>query len=295
VSAPLTVFANRKAGSWTDATRERIESALRRAGLEARVVAHEPRELRAAGETAAGEGHTLVAAGGDGTVSMIAAAAVRHGARFGVIPLGTLNHFAKDAGIPLDLDAAVGVLATGREAAFDAAGINGRVFVNNASAGFYARIVRERQIEQREGHRKWTAFAIGLARTWLAFRQMTVRLTVDGAPRVVRTPFVFVGNGRYVEEGTGLGSRAALDTGRLAIYVAPECGRADMLGLLVRALAGRLTPDVPLEHMSAEEVTIEPAAHHVPLAIDGELVTERAPLRCQIHAGALRTLVPAAG
>jgi diacylglycerol kinase family enzyme len=223
---------------------------------------------------------------------MVAGAAARHGATFGVIPLGTLNHFAKDAGIPLELDAAIGVLAAGRTTTFDAGEINGRIFVNNASAGIYARIVRERQIEQRQGHSKWTAFAIGLGRTWLGFRPITVRLTVDGEPRVVRTPFVFVGNGRYVEEGTGLGSRSSIETGLLSIYVAPECGRAGMFVLLLRALAGRLTPDVALESLTAQDVAIEPATAAVPIAIDGELITERAPVRCRMLPRALRTLVP---
>ena len=60
---------------------------------------------------------TIVAAGGDGTVSAVASALVGTQAALGVLPLGTLNHFAKDVGIPLDLDAAVETIINGRERA----------------------------------------------------------------------------------------------------------------------------------------------------------------------------------
>ena len=56
---------------------------------------------------------TIVAAGGDGTVNAVASAMVGTQAALGVIPLGTLNHFAKDTGIPLDLDAAVDTIING--------------------------------------------------------------------------------------------------------------------------------------------------------------------------------------
>jgi diacylglycerol kinase family enzyme len=233
------------------------------------------------------------AAGGDGTVSTIAGVAAHEGCLFGVIPLGTLNHFARDAGIPLDIDAAVATLAAGAVRTLDVGEIPGRIFVNNVSLGFYARIVRERQLEQRRGHAKWTSFAIGLTRAWINYRTITVRLTVDGAAMLRRTPFVFVGNGKYEAEGADLGRRCALDGGRLSIYVAPECGRFEMLALSLRAMVGRLTPDVKLESFVASELTIEARRGHALVAVDGELVPLGPPLTCSIRPGGLRTLTPA--
>lgn len=225
-------------------------------------------------------------------MSTIAGVAADAGCLFGVIPLGTLNHFARDAGIPLDIDAAVATLAGGAVRALDVGETAGRAFVNNVSLGFYARIVRERQLEQRRGHAKWTSFAIGLARAWINYRTITVRLTVDGVAMLRRTPFVLVGNGKYEAEGADLGGRCALDGGRLSIYVAPECGRFEMLALSLRALTGRLTPDVKLESFVANDVTIEARAAHALVAVDGELVAFTPPLKCSIRPGALRTLTP---
>ena len=288
----IAVLLNRNAGSMTDDTSEQITAAFAKTGRTVTILASPGAELAAAAQEAARTGHVLVAAGGDGTVSTVAAVAADAEAPFGVIPLGTLNHFAKDAGIPLELDAAVDTIVSGHGDRLDIATANGRSFVNNASVGFYARIVRERQMEQRNGHAKWTAFALGLARAWYRYRPLTVRLTLDGSTRVCVTPFVFVGNGEYVTEGLEVGRRCSLSRGQLSIYVAPECTRAEMLSMTIRSLAGRLTSDVPLESFTAREVTIETATRQAALAIDGELVTATAPIRCAVRPGALDVLRP---
>lgn len=291
-SAAVTVIVNKRSGSSTEQSRAAIDAALARAGLRAQIVAVPGAGIQAAAEKAAGAGDTLIAAGGDGTVSTVAAVAVRQRATFGVIPLGTLNHFAKDAGIPLDIDAAVAAIAAGRTTPLDTGELNGRTFVNNASVGVYANVVRERQLEQRHGRGKWPAFAIGLARALSNYRQITVRMTVDGRPLVRRTPFVFVGNGEYFAEGVALGRRTSLTTGRLWIALAPECSRAEMLILITRAIAGRLTPEVKLEEFRAVELTLESRATDAGMAMDGELVGIRPPFKCACRPGMLRTILP---
>jgi diacylglycerol kinase family enzyme len=233
----------------------------------------------------------LIAAGGDGTVSTVAGAAVEANATFGVIPSGTLNHFARDAGIPLDRDKAVAAIAAGFVRQLDIAELNGRVFVNNASLGLYPRLVWERMSEQKEGRRKWPAFAIGMFRTWRQYRTLTARISVDGRDFLRRTPFVFVGNGQYKVEVPGIGARPSLDGGVLSVYVSPECGRFEIIALALRALAGRITPDVKLESFLARNVTIEPASGRVSIALDGELLAVQPPLRYLIRPGALRTIV----
>lgn len=286
----FAVIVNKGSGSSTDESRAKIKNAFERTGLEARLLLVDGSRIQGTAERAAADGQTLVAAGGDGTVSTVAAVAVKTGATFGVIPLGTLNHFAKDTGIPLDIDAAVAAIADGRAVPIDTGELNARTFVNNASIGFYARLVRERQLEQRRGHRKWIALAIGLARAWNDYRQITIRMTVDGKPLVRRTPFVFIGNGEYVDEGRALGRRTSLTTGHLWIALAPECGRGEMLLLVLRAISGRLTPDVKLEEFRAVEVTIEPGTRTAGLAMDGELVPIAPPFACESRPGTLRTL-----
>jgi diacylglycerol kinase family enzyme len=288
----ITVIVNRRSGTSTDESRAAIAAAFAVAGVTPQMVVVNGDQIRGAAETAAAAGQAIVAAGGDGTVSTVAAVAVATGATFGVVPLGTLNHFAKDAGIPLDVEAAVAVIAAGHVVPLDTGELNGRTFVNNASVGFYARLVRARQLEQRRGRGKWIAFAIGLAREAHRFRQMTVRMTIDGKPVVRTTPFVFVGNGEYIDQGPGIGGRSSITTGQLWIAVAPECGRVEMLQLVVRAIAGRLTDDVRLEEFRGRDVTIEPRAQMGGVAMDGELTPATPPFSCTCRPAALHTLLP---
>src|SRR4051812_37199607 len=96
----IDVLLNERAGSTTAESAGRIRDAFAKAGAEVHVLVRDGRRLAEAAEQSAREGAILVAAGGDGTVSSIAAIAAAAGATFGVIPLGTLNHFARDSGIP---------------------------------------------------------------------------------------------------------------------------------------------------------------------------------------------------
>jgi diacylglycerol kinase family enzyme len=272
---------------------EEIQSLFAAAGAPVRLerVRHGG-DLAARARQAAGRGDVLVAAGGDGTVGTVAAVAVESNVTFGVLPLGTMNHFAKDAGIPLNLSQAVQAIVGGHVRDVDVGDLNGRVFVNNSSLGIYPRMVWERIAEQRHGRRKWTAFAIAMARTWRRYRMLVARMSLDGQVHVVRTPFIFVGNNEYVAEGFELGARAALDQGRLSIFVAPEVGRFEILTLPLRALAKRLSADARFEHFLAEDVTIELSRHHASVALDGEVTVMRPPLHFRVRRGALHLLVP---
>jgi diacylglycerol kinase family enzyme len=288
----LVVIVNRSSGKGAGHDVAALDRALASAGLDARIVVVRGSDIAAEAEKAAADG-LIVAAGGDGTVSAVAGVAVRTGAMLGVLPLGTFNHFARDVGIPLDATEAASIIRQGVTRTVDVGEFNDRIFVNNASLGIYARLVWQRRAEQRRGRSKWTAFSIALAKSWWSYRTQTLRLMLDGAPLVRRTPFLFIGNGEYEAAGIDLGARASLVSGRLSAYVAPECGRVELLAMPLRALAGRLSPDVKFEAFTAREITIEPSQSRIGLALDGEIAVAHPPLRCRILPRALRVLVPA--
>jgi diacylglycerol kinase family enzyme len=73
--------------------------------------------------------HPVVAGGGDGTVNAVAGKLASTDTPLGVLPMGTLNHFAKDVAIPLNLEGAVRNLFTGQVTKVDVGEVNGRVFV----------------------------------------------------------------------------------------------------------------------------------------------------------------------
>ena len=124
----------------------------------------------------------VVAAGGDGTMNAVASALIGTETAMGVLPLGTLNHFAKDLKIPLELEGAVATIVTGRIVPIDVGEVNGHIFLNNSSIGIYPWIVRERETEQRKGYRKWVAFARASISALKRYSLLHVRLR-DGGPR----------------------------------------------------------------------------------------------------------------
>jgi diacylglycerol kinase family enzyme len=268
-----------------------IQSAFAMHGREVRLErVRDPGDLPARARRAASNGEVLVAAGGDGTVNAVAGVAVGTDSIMGVLPMGTLNHFAKDLGVPLDLEHAVATIVRGHERSVDVGEVNGRVFVNNSNVGLYPRMVWERDEEQRRGRKKWTAFAIAMLRTWRSYRTITARLMVSGKAAVVRTPFVFVGNNYYVVEGFQLGGRSRLDEGRLSIYMAPECGRFEILSLPVRALTRRLSSGAPFVEFDAETVAVDVESRRVSVALDGEVALMTSPLEYRIRRRALKVI-----
>jgi diacylglycerol kinase family enzyme len=293
VGQDLTVIINIRARAADHAAIAQVERAFERARLPVRFErVSDPAAIADRAASAAAREDILIAAGGDGTASAIAAVAVETGAMFGVIPLGTLNHFARDIGVPTNIDEAVATIAALHGRPLDVGEVNGRVFLNNSSIGLYPRLVWEREQEQRRGRGKWTAFGIALVRTWRRYRTVTARLIVDGRQHVRRTPFVFIGNNEYVAEGLQMGGRSTIDAGRLSLYIAPHCGRFEILALPFQALAGRLATEVKFESFVAREVTIEPTRPRVNVSLDGELALMSAPLRYCIRPAALRAIVP---
>ena len=242
---------------------------------------------------AARHASVVVAAGGDGTISGVAAGILDSPAALGVLPLGSRNHFAKDLDIPLDLSAAVAVIVAGHIAEVDVGRVNDRVFINNSSIGLYPGIVEARESLREEGHRKWTAMMMA---TWLFIKNypgMTVDLDADGVTSTRRTPFLFVGNNEYAIDGLRVGGRTKLDEGQLFAYLTPRTRTRDLPALVGKALIGRAGQSGAFEIIRAAELTIRsPRTRRVAVAIDGEVTTMDSPLKYRVCPRALRVVVP---
>ena len=292
----LSVLLNSARGD-ARAIAEQITEAARSSAAELRIDICDGASLAAAARKALDLGSTVVAAGGgDGTVSSVAAVLAGTTATLGVLPLGTLNHFARDLQIPTNVDDAIRTILTGCVIPVDVGEVNGRMFINNSSVGLYPRLVWERERRQEQGRRKISALAGAAFTVWRRYRRVTVRLRLlDGGTRTmtVRTPFVFVGNNVYELSGLAFGSRTRLDRGRLHICMAPELSASGMLGVLGNALVGRLASFEQFDSREVTTVTIEAWRPRLGVALDGEVAVLRTPLRYRIRPGALRVAVPA--
>ena len=235
----------------------------------------------------------LVAAGGDGTISTAAAALVDSATVLGVLPFGTLNHFAKDLDIPLELEEAVGNIIDGNSIAVDVGEVNGRVFINNSSLGLYPDMVRDREHQHsRLGRGKFRSLVWASIAAFRRYPFLTVRLDVEGSKRVQVTPLVFVGNNEYSMEGFNIGERARIDGGRLSIYIVKKQGRAALVRLSLEALFGRLRQARDFEALTATDFVIETRHSRILVATDGEVQGMKSPLHYRIRPRSLRVIVP---
>jgi diacylglycerol kinase family enzyme len=236
----------------------------------------------------------LLAAGGDGTLNAVASALVGTETALGILPLGTLNHFAKDLNIPLALRDAVATALDGTALRVDVGEVNGRIFLNNSSLGLYPGLVVQRENLQRTGLSKWTAFSRALVYSFWRYSGLTVRLEADGDRQIVAsTPFVFVGNNRYEICAPHMGERTCLNEGRLWLYQAPHAGRLRLFGVALRALLG-FADAAELNEQAIEEFWIYTRARRLHVATDGEVTTMATPLHYRIVPRSLVVLVPQA-
>jgi diacylglycerol kinase family enzyme len=292
----IAIIINHTAGTSVAVDTDAFTARLRAAGYEPTItVAQDGSQILAAAKRARSEGvDIVVAGGGDGTINCIAAQIAGTDSVLGVLPLGTLNHFAKDLGIPLDTEQAIQTILDGHRTKVDVGEVNETIFLNNSSIGIYPDMVTEREAGQhRLGKSKWEAFFWACLKVARRYPFMDVQLKVDDAILARHTPFVFVGNNAYTIEGFDLGGRKTLTGGRLSVYVSQRTGRLGLLGFAVRALFGRLRQAEDFDAMLTEEVDIHTRRKRVRVSTDGEVTTMDMPLRYRIRTGALHVIVPA--
>lgn len=272
----------------------RLQEIFEAAGREAHItLARSGDELRTAIHHAVEGGcDTLVAGGGDGTINTAASAVVGREIKLGVLPLGTLNHFAKDLGIPLDPEEATKLILEGTWCRVDVGEVNGRLFLNNSSLGVYPAIVRLRERYRATFREKWIA-AFWAALTVMRRNSfMTVKLHIEGQAMVRRTPLLLVANNEYRTTGIlHAGTRESLARGQLALYVLKAERRPGLLGLALKVLLEGAERVRELDPFTVEEVAVETRRRRLQVALDGEVVTLESPLHYRTRPAALKVHV----
>lgn len=286
------ILINRGGGSAGDAIA--IRRALDAAGIDGDVRLLDGDELHEAANTAVSDGARLIiAGGGDGTMGCVAEAAAGSEAVLGILPLGTLNHLARDLRIPLDLGEAAKLIASGKPRRIDVAEVNGRVFVNNSAVGVYPLMVSDREAQQQHlGRRKRLAMAIAVARTLIRFSSRRLTLTVNDHKAQIDTPLLFVGNNAYRLEMPGAGTRERLDEGELCVIVLRRKSRWGFCAAAIRSLVGRARPNDIVRLDEVQTLRVEGSRPSVTISLDGETATMIPPLDYRIRPRALRVIAP---
>jgi diacylglycerol kinase family enzyme len=236
-------------------------------------------------DAVAGGADVIGMAGGDGSLALVAGVAARHRASMVVVPAGTRNHLAMDLGVDRgDVVGALDAYGPAMERAVDLGDVNGRPFVNNASLGLYAEIVRSPAYRDAKMDTALSALP-GLLGP--GSRPFDLRFTGPAGERHTGAHVVQVSNNPYARTVRTLGRRPRLDSGRLGVITLelPE-GSPDRAALAAIA-AGR--PDRLPGFVAWEPLTFEvDSGDSVDVGIDGEALRMRPPLRFTIRPGALR-------
>ena len=255
-----------------------------------RILARADDAAALAREAAERGAEALGIAGGDGSLAAVAGAALDAGIPFVPVPIGTRNHFARDAGF--DIEDPIGAHAAfeGEERRVDAGVVCERLFLNNVSLGVYAQLVHDpaHQTKSRVvAAARMIPAAIGVSR-----RPLDLAFDLDGDRAHHRALVLLVGNGGYELSPGGFGRRERLDEGRLHAYVVEAGGRGTIIGLLWRAVLGRIEQAHNWAEYAAAAFTVESKRPRLHAAIDGEAVELETPLDFEVRPRALRILVP---
>ena len=284
-------------GGDATAVAEKIAAIFQKHGHEVTTTLAEGRDAVAAIRriAAAKQVEVLVVGGGDGTISAAAAACAESGTALGVLPLGTMNLFARSLKIPLAVEAAAEALATGEIAAVDIARVNGRPFVHVVALGFHPELVEER--EKTPSYRsRIEKMAVSFRSWWRVIRRpphMFLSIRTDHQTMERETIGLVVSNNVL---GVGhLPYADRLDTGTLGVYVTRAGSPVEIARVTAEAAVGLVSISPLIEHLTSQTVDIRIHRSRIKATVDGELVRLPGPLKVESVAGGLRVLRPAQG
>ncbi|NNM77959.1 diacylglycerol kinase [Sphingomonas sp. ID1715] len=226
----------------------------------------------------------IIVGGGDGTLSSTVDDFVPHDTVFALLPLGTANSFARTLGIPLDLEGAIDVIATGERRRIDLGMIDKDYFANCAAIGMSPLIAETvphnlKRYLGRVGYLSWAA--------WQFLRFRPFKLTVGN--ETVDAVEVRIANGPY-HGGTELVEDAAVDSGKIVVQAVLGNARHRLIwswaASILKLRARKRT--VREFHGSELRVATDPP---LPISIDGEVLAHT-PVTARIAAGIIEVAAP---
>ena len=275
--------------STSDADEERVRTLMARAGLgDELVVCAAGDDVQAEAADAVSLGYDLVvAAGGDGTVGLVAGELLGEQNVLGILPLGSVMNIARSLGIPRDPEAAADVIASGEVAAIDVGEVSGQPFYEAGSVGMNAALFRE---AGRFDEGDWSSIARTL---WVAVRYRPARMSIDLEDRQIRTRalMVTVSNGPYTGAGMTVAPGARLDDGKFDVRVFRRFSKIRLIRHLISIAFGRYRYAPEVDTYRSRFVRIE-SRHPLPARADSrDLGTT--PVEFVTRPGALRAVIPA--
>jgi diacylglycerol kinase family enzyme len=222
---------------------------------------------------------TIAVAGGDGSVHHVAQALVHTEGVLGVIPVGSVNHLARDLEIPLDWRAAFDVVLHGQTRQIDVGRANGRYFLNSAMLGLYPTLTHYRE-HFRSMHNRWRAYAKAIRLALRQFPHVTLVVELDGRVETFRTQMFVVAVNAYDLSQVGIVSpKTTFNDGRLSIYALSFMSRPQFVRAVAKYFLGKIVDVRGFRSIRTSQLRVDAARGKLHVSLDGEVVEMQPPLQ----------------
>lgn len=287
-----TLFLNRRSGTAEDERADAIRAACDREGLDVVEITPDV-DIKAVVKGGISRGQSLfIAGGGDGTIHHVSQAVIGTEARLGILPIGTINHLAKDLHLPLEWEEALQIALHGRITEVDVGSVNGVYFTNVMMLGLFPDLVRQRE-DLRHWYGKTIAYSTSLIGSLRRLRTVTLNIQTEQRSEIVKTPVFAVAVNRYDFDAPGVvAPKVSFVDGQLAVYWSPSGERWYLLKLLARFISGTLVLGRHMRTLNTRELLVKSTQSRMRIVMNGELVTMNTPLQIRIHPRALRIVTP---
>jgi diacylglycerol kinase family enzyme len=289
------LFLNPRAGTFSPADESNIRTLGYENGL--RVVDIEPDiDVRRIVREALDAGlKTFVVAGGDGSVHHVVQALVNTDGVLGVVPIGSVNHLARDLGIPIgDWRAALDVAVRGEIRQIDVGRVNGHYFLNSVMLGLYPTISAFRE-RFRSLHSRWRAYVKAFRLALHHFPHVTLVVELDGRVETFRTQMFVVAVNGYDLTQTGVVSpKTSFNDGRVSIYSLSFMSRLQFIGAAARYFRGTVVETPGFRTIRTTQMSVDTGKRRLRMSVDGELMDLDTPLQIAAVPSSLLVRAPAA-
>ncbi|HYI09585.1 MAG TPA: diacylglycerol kinase family protein [Thermoanaerobaculia bacterium] len=289
------LFLNPKAGTFAAGD----ESALRTLAYEndLRVVDIHPKiDVRAIVREALDAGlRAFVAAGGDGTIHFVAQALVGTEGVLGVVPVGSVNHLARDLQIPVgDWRAALDIAVRGEIRQIDVGRVNGHYFINSVMLGIYPTVSHYRE-RFRSMHSRWRAYLKAARLALHHFPHVTLVVEHDGRVDTFRTQLFVVAVNAYDLSQVGMVSpKTSFNDGRLTIYSLSFMSRLEFVRAAAKYFRGKISDVQGFRSIRTAQLRVDTGRRKLKISVDGELMDLQTPLQIAAVPSSLLVRAPAA-
>ncbi|KTD62291.1 diacylglycerol/lipid kinase family protein [Legionella shakespearei] len=228
----------------------------------------------------------ILIGGGDGSVRTVAHHCAHTNTVLGVLPLGTLNHFAKEMGLPLTVEDIIEALKQQQTTQIDLAKVNGHIFINNSSIGFYPKFADKRD-HYSKYYNKWLSYIPGFIESLKKHRVFRLTVKSKNLNLPLRTSFLMVSNNLYSYEFPATIKRESFQKALLGLYFFKQ-GKIRLFKVIKRLFSNK-----NLFEIKQSEHPIEIHFDHdkeVTVSLDGETTKMNTPLHYQSLPAALTLL-----